>query len=62
MVINNSTMQTAQIAIAQVVSVEVTSWNVVAAVSILVLLPTLLAFLLAQRAFVRGIALGGLKG
>lgn len=55
-------MQTAQIAIAQVVSVEVTSWNVVAAVSILVLLPTLLAFLLAQRAFVRGIALGGLKG
>lgn len=61
-VINNAAMQTAQIAIARVVSVEVTSWNVVAAVSILVLLPTLLAFLLAQRAFVRGITLGGLKG
>lgn len=61
-VINQNEMKTAQVAIAQVQSVEVTSWNVVAAVSILVLLPTLLAFLLAQRAFVRGIALGGLKG
>jgi sn-glycerol 3-phosphate transport system permease protein len=40
----------------------VARWNVVAAGAILVLLPTLIAFLLAQRAFVRGIALGGLKG
>ncbi len=61
-VINNNEMKTAQIAIAQVLSVEVTSWNVVAAVSILVLLPTLIAFLLAQRTFIRGISLGGLKG
>jgi len=61
-VTNQNEMKTAQVAIAQVQSVEVTSWNVVAAVSILVLLPTLIAFLLAQRAFVRGIALGGLKG
>ncbi len=61
-VINQNEMKTAQVAIAQVQSVEVTSWNVVAAVSILILLPTLMAFLLAQRAFVRGIALGGLKG
>jgi sn-glycerol 3-phosphate transport system permease protein len=43
-------------------SVEVSSWNVVAAAAVLVLLPTLLAFLLVQQAFIRGIALGGLKG
>lgn len=61
-VINQNEMKTAQIAIAQVQSVEVSSWNVVAAAAMLVLLPTLLAFLLAQRAFIRGIALGGLKG
>lgn len=61
-VINQDEMKTAQVAIAQVQSVEVSSWNVVAAAAILILLPTLLAFLLAQRTFIRGIALGGLKG
>lgn len=55
-------MQTAQIAVNYLLNEEVARWNVVAAGAILVLLPTLLAFLLAQRAFVRGIALGGLKG
>ncbi|BDG20269.1 hypothetical protein TthSNM11_24720 (plasmid) [Thermus thermophilus] len=55
-------MQTAQIAVNFILNEEVARWNVVAAGAILVLLPTLLAFLLAQRAFVRGIALGGLKG
>jgi sn-glycerol 3-phosphate transport system permease protein len=55
-------MQTAQIAVSMIVSGEVAQWNVVAAGAILVLLPTLIAFLVAQRAFVRGIAMGGLKG
>ncbi|MEN2981128.1 MAG: carbohydrate ABC transporter permease [Thermus sp.] len=55
-------MQTAQIAVNFILNEEVARWNVVAAGAILVLLPTLLAFLLAQRAFVRGIAMGGLKG
>lgn len=55
-------LQTAQIAVNYMLNEEVARWNVVAAGAILVLLPTLLAFLLAQRAFVRGIALGGLKG
>ncbi len=57
-------MQTAQIAINFILNEAdaVARWNVVAAASFLVLLPTLLAFLLAQRAFVKGIALGGLKG
>ncbi|WP_105317572.1 carbohydrate ABC transporter permease [Thermus tenuipuniceus] len=55
-------MQTAQIAVNFILNEEVARWNVVAAAAILVLLPSLLAFLLAQRAFVRGIAMGGLKG
>mgnify|MGYP001627173383 CR=1 FL=1 len=55
-------MQTAQIAVNFILNEEVARWNVVAAAAVLVLLPTLLAFLLAQRAFIRGIALGGLKG
>lgn len=55
-------MQTAQIAVNFILNEEVARWNVVAAAAILVLLPTLIAFLLAQRAFVRGIAMGGLKG
>ena len=55
-------MQTAQIAVNMIVSNEVAQWNIVAAASILVLLPTLIAFLVAQRFFVRGIAMAGLKG
>ena len=55
-------MQTAQIAVSMIVSAEVSQWNVVAAGAILVLLPTLIAFLVAQKAFVQGIAMGGLKG
>ena len=55
-------MQTAQIAVSMIVSVEGAQWNIVAAGAILVLLPTLIAFLVAQRAFINGITLGGLKG
>ncbi len=57
-------MQTAQIAVQYVLNEAdaVARWNVVAAVGFLVLLPTLLAFLLAQRSFIRGLTLGGLKG
>jgi sn-glycerol 3-phosphate transport system permease protein len=61
-VTNDKNLQTAQIAINQIVNDEIVRWNVVAAAAVLVLLPTLIAFLLAQRLFVRGIALGGLKG
>ena len=55
-------MQTAQIAVQMIVNDEVTRYNVVAAAAVVVLLPTLIIFLVAQRAFVRGISLGGLKG
>ncbi|MDM7324721.1 MAG: carbohydrate ABC transporter permease [Thermus sp.] len=63
LVVTRSTeLRTAQIALNYILNEEVARWNVVAAAAILVLLPSLLAFLLAQRAFVRGISLGGLKG
>lgn len=57
-------MQTAQIALQYALNEAdgVARWHVVAALSFLVLLPTLLAFLLAQRSFIRGLSLGGLKG
>ena len=61
-VTNSKEMQTAQIAVSMILNDESTRWNVVAAGAIFVLLPTLIAFLVAQRAFVRGIAMGGLKG
>lgn len=55
-------MQTAQIAVQMIVNDEVTRYNVVAAAAVVVLLPTIIIFLLAQKAFVRGVAMGGLKG
>ncbi len=39
-----------------------TSWNQLMAVSALIVAPSLLLFLVAQRAFVRGIATTGMKG
>lgn len=41
---------------------EAPLWNLMMAVSLLMALPVLLLFFLAQRAFVEGIRLGGLKG
>jgi multiple sugar transport system permease protein len=37
-------------------------WNLVMAATILVMLPVLLLFFLAQRAFVEGVTLTGVKG
>lgn len=63
LVVTRSTqMQTVQIGVNMILNEEAARWNVVAAGAILALLPTLLAFLVAQRQFVRGITLGGLKG
>ena len=59
---NSQSMRTAQIALSFIRSDEAVRYNVVAAAAVIVLLPTLIAFLAAQRAFVRGVALGGLKG
>ncbi|MFC0595858.1 carbohydrate ABC transporter permease [Thermus composti] len=63
LVVTRSTeMQTVQIGVNMILNEEAARWNVVAAGAILALLPTLVAFLVAQRQFVRGITLGGLKG
>jgi multiple sugar transport system permease protein len=37
-------------------------WNLVMAATILVMLPVLVLFFLAQRAFVEGVTLTGVKG
>ncbi|QWK21014.1 glycerol-3-phosphate ABC transporter permease [Thermus scotoductus] len=63
LVVTRSTqMQTIQIGVNMILNEEAARWNVVAAGAVLALLPTLIAFLVAQRQFVRGITLGGLKG
>lgn len=63
LVVTRSTeMQTVQIGVNMILNEEAARWNVVAAGAVLALLPTLVAFLVAQRQFVRGITLGGLKG
>jgi len=40
----------------------VTQWNLLMAGAMLVMLPNVIVFFLAQRHFVRGITLGGLRG
>jgi sn-glycerol 3-phosphate transport system permease protein len=61
-VTNSEPLRTAQIALRFISSDEAVRYNLVAAAAVIILLPTLIAFLLAQRAFVRGVAMGGLKG
>ncbi len=46
----------------QVVGSGVTQWNLLMAGAVLVMLPNVAVFLLAQRHFVRGITIGGLRG
>lgn len=62
-VTNSETWRTAQVGIRFfLLDVEGPNFGLVAAGAFIVLLPTLLAFVLLQRAFVRGLAAGGLKG
>jgi multiple sugar transport system permease protein len=44
------------------VALRATPWNLLMAASTIVMLPTLVVFFLAQRLFIQGIALTGLKG
>jgi multiple sugar transport system permease protein len=46
----------------QVIGSGVTQWNLLMAGAVLVMLPNVVVFFLAQRHFVRGITLGGLRG
>ncbi len=61
-VTNAESLRTAQIALRFISSDEAVRYNIVGAAAVIILLPTLIAFLIAQRAFVRGIAMGSLKG
>lgn len=65
-VTDTDTMRTVQIGLAsfQAVSEEegLTHWPVILAASMLVLLPTLIAFLFTEKQLVKGITLSGLKG
>jgi len=46
----------------QIIGMGVTQWHLLMAVSLLVLLPNLIIFFLAQKQFIKGIQVGGLKG
>jgi multiple sugar transport system permease protein len=46
----------------QVIGSGVTQWNLLMAGAVLVMLPNVVVFFLAQRHFVRGITIGGLRG
>jgi multiple sugar transport system permease protein len=47
---------------AQVVGTGATQWNLLMAGAVLVMLPNVVVFLLAQKHFVKGIVMGGLRG
>jgi sn-glycerol 3-phosphate transport system permease protein len=63
LVTNSTTVRTAQIGLRYfLVDQEGSNYGFVAAGAILVLAPTLIAFIVLQRAFVRGLSVGGIKG
>jgi sn-glycerol 3-phosphate transport system permease protein len=47
---------------AQIAGTGVVEWQVLMAGSLLVMLPNVIVFLLAQKHFVKGLAIGGLRG
>lgn len=63
LVLDSAANYTVQIGLASFENdIEGTQWQVVAAATTLVLLPTLVIFFLAQKHFVKGIGSGGVKG
>ena len=46
----------------QIIGSGVTQWPVLMAAAVLVLIPNVLIFFLAQRHFIKGINVGGLRG
>jgi sn-glycerol 3-phosphate transport system permease protein len=62
-VTNSETWRTAQVGLRFfLVDQEGTNYGFVAAGAVIVLLPTLIAFVVLERSFVRGLSMGGLKG
>ena len=47
---------------AQIVGTGATQWHLLMAGSVLIMIPNVVAFLLAQKQFLKGIAIGGLRG
>ena len=58
----SSNMRVIGVGLAQLQNEYFTLWTLLMAGSVLALLPTLIVFMLAQRYFVQGIAISGLKG
>jgi multiple sugar transport system permease protein len=46
----------------QIVGTGATQWHLLMAGAVLIMLPNIIAFALAQRQFIKGIAMGGLRG
>lgn len=46
----------------QIVGTGVTQWHLLMAGAVLIMLPNVIAFMLAQKQFIKGIAMGGLRG
>lgn len=61
-VTNHNDMRTVEVGIAQFSSIYTTDWPHQMAAVVVVMLPILIVFFIAQRYFVRGITLTGLKG
>jgi ABC-type glycerol-3-phosphate transport system permease component len=47
---------------AQIVGTGATQWHLLMAGSVLIMIPNVVAFMLAQKQFLKGIAMGGLRG
>lgn len=62
LVTNKAEMRTVQIGIAMLRWEEAQAWNVIMAGVVIVVAPTLLLFLIAQRHLVRGLTAGAVKG
>ena len=60
-VLNNTTMMTLPVGLASLHGRYLTRWNLVMAGSVITIIPMLIVYLLAQKHFVRGVALTGLK-
>ncbi|MDH7489662.1 MAG: carbohydrate ABC transporter permease, partial [Anaerolineae bacterium] len=62
LITNSTNMRTVQIGIKMLQEFEREAWNVVMAGVVIVMIPTLLLFVLANRQLIRGLTAGALKG
>ena len=61
-IINDTSLRTLPIALKLFQGQHATQWGLVFAASLIALIPVIIVFLVFQRAFVRGVAAGGVKG